>query len=246
MKIWYENDDFWETMAPKIFSKDHWERATKEVDKIISLLEINPKAYLLDLCCGPGRHSLEFARRGFKVLGVDRTLKYLEKARNQAKTEGLNVEFLQEDMRNFCNPNTFDIVLNLFTSFGYFENQEDDEKVLNNICLSLKSGGKLLLDLVGKETLAPVFTERDWVEENGILFLAERKPIEDWCKIKNRWIMIKDDIRKEFTFTHRIFSGSEISTLLYESGFKSVELIGDLNRNPYDHTAKRLIAIAIK
>ncbi|MFX0137457.1 MAG: class I SAM-dependent methyltransferase, partial [Candidatus Hodarchaeota archaeon] len=244
--IWYENDDFWETMAPKIFSKDHWERATKEVDKIISLLEISPKAYILDLCCGPGRHSLEFARRGFKVLGIDRTLKYLEKARKQAKTEGLNVEFLQEDMRNFCKPNTFDVVLNLFTSFGYFENQKDDEKVLKNIYLSLKTGGKLLLDLVGKEVLAPIFTERSWAEEDGILFLMDSKPIEGWSKIKNRWIMIKDDIRKEFTFTHRIYSGSEISNLLYKSGFKSVELIGDLNGNPYDNTAKRLITIAIK
>ncbi|NVM02997.1 MAG: methyltransferase type 11, partial [Candidatus Helarchaeota archaeon] len=84
------------------------------------------------------------------------------------------------------------------------------------------------------------------VEEDGILFLADRKPIEDWSIIKNRWIMIKDNIRKEFTFTHRIFSGTEISTMLSESGFKSVELVGDLNRNPYDHTAKRLIAIAIK
>jgi SAM-dependent methyltransferase len=246
MKDWYENDDFWETMAPKIFSKEHWERAPKEVDKIILLLEISPDSYILDLCCGPGRHSLELARRGFKVLGVDRTLKYLEKARKQAKTEKLNVEFLQEDMRKFYKPKTFDIVINLYTSFGYFENQEDDEKVLNNIYLSLKSGGKLLLDLVGIATLAPIFTERSWEEENGIIFLRESKPIEGWSKIKNRWIMIKDNMRKEFTFIHRMYSGSEISKLLYKSGFKSVELVGDLKGNPYDHTARRLIAIAIK
>ncbi len=246
MKHWYEDDEFWETMSSKIFSKDHWDRAPKEVEKIISLLEIAQDAYILDLCCGPGRHSLEFARRGYKILGVDRTLKYLEKARNQVKNEGLNAEFLQADMRNFCKPNTFDIILNLFTSFGYFENQEDDEKVLKNIYLSLKSGGKFLLDLVGKETLAPIFTEKSWVEEDGVLYLMDSKPIENWSKIRNRWIMIKNNIRKEFTFTHRLYSGSEIAKSLYKSGFKSVELIGDLNRNPYDNNARRLIAIATK
>ena len=149
-------------------------------------------------------------------------------------------------MRNFCKSKTFDIVLNLFTSFGYFEKQEEDKQVLKNIHTSLKSGGKLLLDVVGKEVLAPVFTERSWTEENGILYLMDCKAIEGWSKIKNRWIMIKNNIRKEFTFTHRIYSGSELSKLLFEAGFNSVELIGDLNGNPYDNTAKRLITIAIK
>ena len=77
MKDWHEDDNFWETMAPKLFPEERMKFTPKEVDKIISLLEISPDAYILDLCCGPGRHSLELARRGFKVLGVDRTLKYL-------------------------------------------------------------------------------------------------------------------------------------------------------------------------
>ena len=86
---------------------------------IVSLLKIDPGASILDLCCGPGRHSLELSRRGFSLTGVDRTKSYLEKARKQAETEGLKVEFIQEDMRSFCKSNTFDVVINLFTSsFG--------------------------------------------------------------------------------------------------------------------------------
>ena len=101
MSEWHEQDSFWEIIAPKLFRKDHWENASTEVENIISLLEIDKSAHVLDLCCGLGRHSLELARQGFQVTGVDRTLKYIEEGSRRAKDEGLNVEFLQEDMRNF-------------------------------------------------------------------------------------------------------------------------------------------------
>jgi len=246
MTVWHEEDDFWEIMAPKIFGKQHWQRAPVEVGNVISLLKLGQGAYVLDLCCGPGRHSLELARRGFQVVGVDRTSKYLEAARRQAEAEGLNVDFMQEDMRNFCRPDTFNAVLNLYTSFGYFENPEDDRKVLRNVHLSLKTGGKLLMDLMGKEVLAGVFRERDWHEENGVIFLEERKLNSGWSWVQARWIMIKGNERKEFTLSHRLYSGAELSSLLAESGFSSVELYGDLSGMPYDHTAKRLVALATK
>ena len=89
MKIWYEDDDFWEVMGPKLFSEDHWKKAPEEVQKIIALLGIEPVAHVLDLCCGPGRHSLELARRGFTVTAVDRTLRYLEDAKKRAEQENL-------------------------------------------------------------------------------------------------------------------------------------------------------------
>jgi SAM-dependent methyltransferase len=156
------------------------------------------------------------------------------------------VEFLQEDMRNFCRPETYDAALNLYTSFGYFENPEEDRQVLKNVYSSLKKGGKLVIDVMGKEVLARIFRERDWHEEDGIIFLEERKLSNGWSRIQNRWIMIKGEERKEFTFSLRLYSGEELSLLLSESGFNSVELFGDLSRMPYDHTAKRLVALAIK
>ena len=246
MTVWHEEDDFWQIMAPKVFGRKQWENAPAEVENVISLLRINPGAHVLDLCCGPGRHSLELARRGFQVMGVDRTSQYVDEARKQAEAERLNVEFLQEDMRSFCRPETFDAVINLYTSFGYFEDPEEDRRVLENIHLSLKRGGKLLIDVMGKEVVAGIFRERDWHEENGVLFLEERKLIGGWSLIQNRWIMIKGKERKEFTFSLRLFSGAELSLLLSQSGFNSVELFGDLGGMPYDHTAKRLIALAIK
>ena len=246
MADWHEKDDFWIEMADKIFSTEKWENAPSDVEKIISLLNMKPETYVLDLCCGPGRHSLELARRGFHVVGVDRTSQYIEDARVKARAEKLDVKFEQKDMRVFCQPNIFDVVLNLYTSFGYFQNPQDDRNVIGNVLLSLKPNGRLLLDVMGKEILARIFKERDWYEQDGVLYLEERKVKKDWSWIESRWIAIDGKTQKQFKFGHRIYSGIELSTLLIDTGFRSVQLFGDLDGVPYNNTAKRLVAVAFK
>ena len=246
MKPWYEDDAFWETWAPYLFGKERWENAPAEVTNLISLLKISPGASVLDLCCGPGRHALEFARRGFSVVGVDRTKIYLDKARKQAENEGLKVEFIQEDMRNYCKLGAFDAVINLFTSFGFFEDQKEDDLVLKNMYRSLKAGGVFVLDTIGKEVIARIFRERDWSEEDGAIFLEERKVTKDWSWMENRWILIKGDKREEFHFSHRPYSAMELTALLGKVGFNTISIYGDMAGSPYDHKAKRLVAVAQK
>ena len=106
MTVWHEQDSFWETVP--MFGDHHWEIAPEQVAGVISLLSLEPGAAVLDLPCGVGRHSLEFARRGFDVTGVDRTAAYLQTARERAAAEGLSVEWLQADMREFIRPEAFD------------------------------------------------------------------------------------------------------------------------------------------
>jgi len=243
---WHDQDAFWETAAPIIFTEQRWSNAPAEVEKVISLLDIKPGIHILDLGCGVGRHSLELARRGFNVTGVDRTERYLEQASEKAVKEGLNVEFIQEDMRTFCQPNAFDSVISLFTSFGYFEDPEEDRQVVMNVYRSLKSGGVFLIDIMGKEVLARIFRERDWREENGVLILEERKLIGNWELIESRWIIIKDNKRTELKFTSRPYSAVELVSLLTGCGFTQVDMFGDLAGSPYDHMARRLVAVAHK
>src|SRR4030042_6728465 len=219
MKAWHEQDDFWTKWAPFMFHERRWEQAKEEVANIVSLLKVSPGASILDLCCGPGRHSLQLARAGFSVTGVDRTVTYLETARNQAVTEQLDVEFIQEDMRNFFRPNTFDVAINLFTSFGYFEDMNDDKKVVTNVYRSLRESGVFLIDTMGKEVLARIFRERDWDEANGILVLQERKVSRDWSWMENRWIMVKDGKMEESRLSHRLYSAAELTALLRDCGF---------------------------
>ncbi len=242
---WYENERFWETLASSFFNEHRLAATPAETDHIITLLNLNPGASVLDLCCGPGRHSLELARRHYDVTGVDRTAHYLEKARAQAEHEGLTIEFVQDDVRHFCRPEAFDGALLMYTSFGYFETQEENRQVLINVYTSLTQGGRLLIDLKGKEVLARSFTEREWREQDGVTILEERK-IDNWTKVKNRWIIFNDQGRHEFRFTIWIYSAQEMSLLLKECGFASVHVYGSLEGAPYDHTARRLVVVAEK
>jgi len=243
---WHEDDAFWETWGPMMFSERRLSNTPADVDSILSLLGVESGAQILDLCCGPGRHSLELARRGFQVTGVDRTKAYLDRATEQAREEGLDVEFVQEDMRTFCRPDAFDAAINMFTSFGYFEDPEDDRWVVTNVCRSLKAGGVLLMDMHGKETLARIFQPRVWDEQDGVLLLQERHVTDNWSWMENRWIVLSGDKRTEFLFSHRLYSATEIVSLLTGRGFASADVYGSLDGSPYDHTARRLVAVARK
>ncbi len=246
MAAWHEQDDFWTRWAPFMFQDRLWEQAPREVESIISLLKIGPGASVLDLCCGPGRHSLQLARAGFSVTGVDRTETFLEQARRQAEKEGLKVELVQEDMRSFCRPDSFDAAINLFTSFGYFEDIDDDRKVATNVYRSLRNNGVFLIDTMGKEVLARIFRERDWYEAKGMLVLQERKVSRNWSWMEGRWIMIKDGKAEEYGISHRLYSAVELGALLKDCGFAAIDVYGDLTGVPYDHTARRLVVVAHK
>jgi SAM-dependent methyltransferase len=246
MTTWHDNDDFWATMAPFMFGEERWDAAPTEMEQVISLLGVAPESAILDLCCGPGRHSLELARRGFRVTGVDRTAAYLQRACQRTEREGLAVEFVQDDMRHFCRPNGFDSVIMMFTSFGYFEEPAENRQVLANAHRSLKDQGTLIIETMGKEILARIFSERDWIEQDGVIFLQERKVSKNWSWMENRWIRLDNQGRHEFKVSHWIYSAVELYDMLTACGFSSVDVYGDIEGAPYDHKAKRLVTVAHK
>ncbi len=245
-KPWHEDDSFWQTWEPYMFDEKRIAGSVDEVTKIIKLLDVRPGANVLDLACGTGRIALEFARRGFDVIGVDRTGIYLDHARQQAEKENLKIELVHEDMRNFLRPNTFDVVVNMYTAFGYFEDQADDRLVLDNVCASLKPGGRLLIDMHGKETLAKIFQEHIYTEKDGEIFLQEHKVTQNWSWMQTKWIIFKGNERTESSFSHRLYSGTEIAAQLTACGFSGADVYGDLDGPPYDNNAKRLIAVGYK
>ncbi len=246
MADWHEDYSFWEVID-LIHDLQNKEGTKEEVDHIIGLLELEPGAHTLDLCCGVGRHSLELARRGFVVTGVDRTSQFLERANRQAEDEGLSVEFVHEDMRQFCRPDSFDAAINFFTSFGFFSNEEN-LRVLQNLHESLKPGGRLVMEMVGKEILARTFQERDWFRsKDGETVLLEERKIRDggrWVDVK--WHLIKGSERREGSWSLRLYSGEELEASLRRMGFNSVKLYGTVEGAPYDVNAKRLVAVAQK
>src|SRR6476660_8209398 len=109
MSSWFDDDTFWESLDWFLFSEFRTNATTSsEVDRIIKLLQPTPSSLILDLCCEPDHHCLEFAHHGFCVTRMDRTARYLDLARTRSIKQNLNIEFLQTDMRTFKRAEDFD------------------------------------------------------------------------------------------------------------------------------------------
>ncbi|MGM0405475.1 MAG: class I SAM-dependent methyltransferase [Thermoplasmatota archaeon] len=243
---WFENQNFWEDFRSVLFHKDRMRSTSQQVDKIVEILDLNVGDKILDLCCGVGRHTLEFARRGYEVTGVDLTEKYIEKGERKAKKEGLDAEFVKSDMRDFRRENTYDAAINFFSSFGYFNDERDNFKVIENVHTSLKSSGKFLIDVMGKKVMAREFTQKGEGRLDDGYFIEERDIKGDWDLLENKWTLIKDDQVHKGTFYIKIYSAQELKEILERAGFTNIDIYGDLERSEYGEKAERLIAVACK
>lgn len=174
MAEWYE-ESFGEDYLIVYRHRD-FGGARHEVDKMLKWLALPQGAEILDLCCGMGRHSLALSEAGYKVTGVDLSEVLLREARSQ--TGAGEVTWIRSDMRQLPLGGGFDAVVNLFTSFGYFEEDEEQIKVLREIHRMLKPGGKFIIDF-----LNPAYVIRHLVprstREDGETLIDESRRIEN-------------------------------------------------------------------
>jgi SAM-dependent methyltransferase len=270
-KEWFNDEEFWKIFAPIMFDAAHWEEAPAAADSLVHFAaldldwERNPcsaessgdgegKPRCLDQCCGFGRISLEMARRGFAVTGVDITESYLETARDDAAYENLSIEFIREDVRSFCRRNYFDLAYNVYTSFGYFKDPADDVRVVQNAFTSLKSGGIYVIETLGKEVAVRDFVQADWFERAGFYVLTAYEAADSWSSLKNRWVLISQTdqgaIKRgaiiEKNFTQRLYGADTLQRLFRDSGFRTVETYGGWDGRRYDEDALALVVVGRK
>ena len=260
-KEWFDDDNFWKYYAPVIFDEKHWAEVPDVADAVTRLAglqlynensgsDCGPR--VLDLCCGMGRITAELARRGFAATGVDLSRLLLETARDDAAYEQLDIEYIEEDARSFRRPLFFDTAVNLYISFGYFENPAEDLLLVRNVYESLKPGGSFIIETLGKEIAVRDFTPGEWFRKAGYTVLTEYEAADSWGSLKNRWILIPDSDepqvpwRIEKTFTQRLYAATELRALFFEAGFSTVELYGGWDERPYDQGAEALIAVGRK
>jgi SAM-dependent methyltransferase len=243
---WYSDEWFWETYGPIMFDELRMKRTPYEAERIVKLCSLSAGSSVLDCCCGMGRHSLELAGLGCDVTGVDLSEGYLKIAGEEAARRGLAPAFIHRDVRDIDYHDQFDAVINMFTSFGYFEDPDDDLRLLKILNRSLKPGGILFMEMSGKEILARDFEERVWFEREGIKIMLEYGVDLNWTELVNRWLFFQDERMTEYCFSHRIFSASEMARMLWEAGFPEIEIYGSFDRAPYDHKAEHLILMARK
>jgi SAM-dependent methyltransferase len=244
---WFEDEALWRELYPYVFPVERVTAAAGQVTRILALAGMSGGS-VLDLCCGPGRHSAEFARRGFVVTGVDRSPFLLDRARERADAVGVKVEWVLDDMREFRRPAAFDLVCNLFTSFGYFASEEENLRVLRNIQESLREGGVLVMDMVGRERVElQGMDARHTRFADGAVLIQQPHVNQDWTRLDNEWTVVKPDGQsKSYRFEHYLYSGRGLKDRLLSCGFSSVELYGDLQGSPYGADSWRLVAVARK
>jgi SAM-dependent methyltransferase len=245
-KEWFDDDSFWRELYPFMFSKERIANADEQIAKVLALTRPAGKS-VLDLCCGPGRCSIALAKKGFSVTGVDRTKYLLDKARAKAIDAGAQIEWVQKDMRDFVRADSFALVLSMFTSFGYFDDQREDMIVLENMLASLQAGGACLIEVLGKEYLAKIFqSTTSTLLSDGAMVVQRHEIFDDWTRVRNEWLIIRNSRVKRFKFHHTIYSGLELRERMERAGFVAVALHGNLDGDEYGSNAERLIAIGRK
>jgi SAM-dependent methyltransferase len=237
---WYEDDELWSGFAEVLFTPERAARAARAVDTS-PLLRFAPHARVLDQCCGTGTFTVPLARRGNQVTGVDLSPVMLARARRACDEAGIEAELVQADMRDFVRPAAFDVVVNLYTSFGYFDTNEQNLRALRNAHDSLRPGGVLVMDLLGKEHYAKWAGTPKVVEvSNGRVFMHDTI-IENWTRFRTEWTLIRDGVVRQASLTQFIYSGAELMGLFNAAGFVDVQCFGDFDGRPYDNHATRLI-----
>ena len=236
---WFENESFWEDFYPVLFPDELFEQAQEEMEKIMDLID-HPVRSVLDLCCGPGRFTGLLASEGYQVTGVDKSPFLLDIAKREYADAG-EVEWVLSDMREFVRQEAYDLVLNLYTSFGYFKDPAEDLLVLKNIAQSLRSGGSFVIEVMGKEVIAKDFEEIIASKTEDGLFIQAHEILENWNRIRSEWTLIRGGNIRTFTFEHSLYAASDLIRLCEMAGFSEIQVFGDFDGSPYDHHATLLI-----
>lgn len=255
-KSWFENESFWVQYAPVLFDPQRWAEAPDVAESVLRIIGAPSSEFpavsggapaVLDAGCGPGRISVEMAVRGAKVTGVDLVRSFLIAAGDSARDEGVEIELVQDDLRSFSRPGSFDAAVSLYTSFGYCDTIEEDMQILKNIAASLREGGWFILEMLGREIAVRDFTEGEWFERGGFTVLTEFSVVGAWEALRSRWILLDGaGGRVEHTYNQRLYSAVELKRLMLASGLSSVEIYGDFDFSPYNEKARTMVLVGRK
>lgn len=214
-------------------SEDMRNKAIQEVEFLVTVLKLSAGAKILDVPCGTGRHSHLLADKGFNVTGVDINPDCLAIA-NKENIPGFKAYL--GNMQDLSSYKNFDCTLNLFTSFGYFATDEENENVLKEMVRTLKPGGKLVMNLINRLWLMSIYQPAFWVRRNDVLLINASK-FDPKTNYNETYITAKDEATGEATVSYhrsRLYAPSEIVELMKRAGLKDIKVYGDYLNAPFN------------
>ena len=225
------------------------ERTRAEVDFVLERLELEPGARVLDVACGHGRHSLELARRGFRVTGVDLSPRSIALARDAAASERLDATFVERDARELDFDAEFDAAINLFTSvIGYFDEDAENQRVVDAVAGALQHNGSFLVDTINLLSLARGFQELHWEEfDSGTLMLERREFDFATGRSDAAWTFVRGDGgRKTIRHSLRVYAPHELIAMFDAARLDVVGSWGSFDGDELSFDAWRTILHGVK
>lgn len=233
---------FGSTYYLKLYRHRNFDEAKSFIDVLLQYLKPQSDNHFIDVCCGRGRHAIYLASKGYNVIGVDSSEESIQDAKH---FEGAKLHFMVGDIRNTLHATQIDFALNLFTSFGYFEDDADNLKSLININGSLKPGGSLVIDYLNEAKAAQELVPNESQEIDGISFEISRNSNE---KFITKTIVVHDK-QQVFTFKEQVrrFSKTDFEHMLQHAGFDVLGVFGNYQLAAFSpENSDRLIIHAIK
>ncbi len=221
------------------------EDAERLIGLILSNIQLNDGADIIDLACGSGRHSLLFAERGYNVTAVDLSENLLNVAREAAESLRLDINFVNADLRNFCITSRFDLAVNLFTSFGYFKSDAENFSLFTDASDLLKPGGYFIIDYFNADFIRRNLVPHSEATLNGKRIIQDRKIIGD--RVIKDITIANNGTRKKFKESVRMYSNTELIAGIQNSGLNIYKTFGDFDGSKFDlNSSPRIIIISGK
>jgi SAM-dependent methyltransferase len=240
-------------VPPDVFGEDYlyfyesWlddELSEAQAELLWKILGLAAGDEVLDVPCGHGRIANRLAARGARVTGLDADSFFLERARAGAEALGVEVEYVQGDMRELPWEGRFDAAVNWFTSFGYFD--DDGNKAwLATVLRTLKPGGRLALDVHSRDAFMRDRVPAHVVERDGDLLVdRHRFDIQEGREESERWVVRDGKVRRT-SYSVRFYTYTELRALLLDAGFTAVEPVGH-DGGTLTLETRRMIVIATR
>ncbi|HEX8427927.1 class I SAM-dependent methyltransferase [Hymenobacter sp.] len=226
-----------------LYRNRNYTEAGAFIAALLAHLHPKPDAHLLDLACGKGRHALQLSERGYEVTGLDLSVESIAAARHQ---EHARLHFQVHDMRNPLLYGPFDFVFNLFTSFGYFQDESENVVALRNATAALRPGGKMVIDFLNTERAIQELVTHEHKTVEGITFHLHRHLDRDFI-VKEIGFQTPGGQSYHYAERVRALTQARFEEYFYLAGLRVAEVLGDYQLNPYnEETSPRMIFILKK
>lgn len=238
---WFDSDAY-----ELVYEQRDLGEARRLADLIERTVAPDQGACLLDVGCGRGRHARILAARGYDVTGVDLSPRAIETARRRATEEGVGdrVRFVQGDMRHLTYDAAFDGAVNLFTSFGYFDDEADHQAVIDGIAQALVPGGWFVQDFLNAPYVRAHLVAEDEKVVEGVLVHQERWLEGDRVRKRITFRNGTDGDIPSFTESVRLLTAADFHRMYAAAGLTLGATFGDYDGGPHTAASPRLILLA--